>query len=103
MNTDRRGPTSAQLRGDISSGRTGDKVAAIDPAAVPLGTDDEAAGTPPSREAIAMARKAERSGDPGTSDASRAGGEGGWSAVVIWIGAVAVGVAISVIGFFVSG
>ena len=65
MTTDRRGPTSAQLRGDISSGRTGDKVAAIDPAAVPLGTDDEAAGTPPSREAIAMARKAERSGAPG--------------------------------------
>jgi hypothetical protein len=37
-----------QLRADIDSGRTGDKVAAPDPAMAPLGTDDEAAGTPPS-------------------------------------------------------
>ena len=52
-------PTTAQLRHDIDTGRTGEKVAAPDPAAAPLGTDDEAAGTPPSAEAVAMARDAE--------------------------------------------
>jgi len=38
------GPANAeQLRGQIDSGRTGDKVAMTDPAAAPLGSDDEAA------------------------------------------------------------
>ena len=36
--------TVDQLRHDIDSGRTSDKVAWPDPAAAPLGTDDEAAG-----------------------------------------------------------
>ena len=49
------GPTTAKLRHDIDRGRGGDKVDAIDPAAAPLGTDDEAAGTPPSREAVQIA------------------------------------------------
>ena len=35
-----------RLRVDIDRGRTGDKVDWPDPAAAPLGTDDEAAGTP---------------------------------------------------------
>lgn len=40
---------ASQLRQDIDRGRTGDKVdAAADPAVAPLGTDEEAAGTPPS-------------------------------------------------------
>ena len=51
--------TSAQLRDDIDRGLTGDKVAAADPAAAPLGTDEEAAGTPPSPEVIAEARDRE--------------------------------------------
>ena len=38
--------TPAQLKNDIDSGRMHDKVAAFDPAAAPLGTDEEAAGTP---------------------------------------------------------
>src|SRR5215204_6667022 len=58
-------PTAAQLKGDIDSGRTGDKVGVFDPALAPLGTDDEAAGAPPSREAIAMARRQERGGPAG--------------------------------------
>ena len=33
-----------RLRHDIDSGRTGDKIPVEDPAAAPLGTDDEAAG-----------------------------------------------------------
>jgi len=40
------GSTIEQLRSDIDHGRTGDKVEASDPAAAPLGTDEEAAGTP---------------------------------------------------------
>lgn len=42
-------PTSAaaRLRHAIDSGNTGDKVNYPDPAAAPLGTDDEAAGTTP--------------------------------------------------------
>ena len=36
----------SRLRADIDRGRTGDKTPGHDPAAAPLGTDDEAAGTP---------------------------------------------------------
>ena len=53
--------TVEQLRADIDSGRTGDKVSAPDPAKAPLGTADEAAGTPPSPEAIALTRRLETS------------------------------------------
>jgi len=49
-------PTSAMLKGDIDSGRTGDKNPVFDPGLSPLGTDDEAAGTPPSAFRIALAR-----------------------------------------------
>jgi succinate dehydrogenase / fumarate reductase cytochrome b subunit len=49
-------PTAQELKGAIDSGRTGDKVSFPDPGAAPLGTDDEAAGTPdtPSRVALAI-------------------------------------------------
>lgn len=53
------GSTTEQLRDDIDSGRTRDKVPARDPAAAPLGTDDEAAGTTPAPEVVANARHAE--------------------------------------------
>jgi hypothetical protein len=52
-------PTPSQLRHDIDRGRTGDKVSAADPAAVPLGTDEEAAGTPVPPAAVAHAREHE--------------------------------------------
>ena len=55
------GDTLEQLRADIDSGRTGDKVSAPDPAMAPLGTDEEAAGTPPSPAAIALTRRLETS------------------------------------------
>ncbi len=51
--------TTAQLKDDIDSGRTGDKVRHFDPAAAALGTDDEAAGTPPSGAAVARERRQE--------------------------------------------
>lgn len=38
-------------RDDIDHGRSGDKVSFPDPAAAPLGTDDEAAGQPPVADA----------------------------------------------------
>src|SRR4051812_38695647 len=50
---------TAQLRADIDSGRTGDKIGGFDPAAAPLGTDEEAAGTPLSAAEIEQARQLE--------------------------------------------
>jgi hypothetical protein len=52
--------TTAQLRDDIDRGRTGSKICVADPAAAPLGTDEEAAGTPPTGEAVQQARDYER-------------------------------------------
>jgi len=54
--------TADQLRHDIDRGRTGDKVSWPDPASVPLGTDEEAAGTPLAPGDVAAARRAERRG-----------------------------------------
>jgi hypothetical protein len=44
-----------EFRSKIDSGQTGDKMPWSDPAAAPLGTDDEAAGTPPTRAQVALA------------------------------------------------
>lgn len=46
----KRGANVAQLRDAIDRGRTGSKVPHPDPAAAPLGTDEEAAGTPPTAD-----------------------------------------------------
>ena len=51
--------TIDQLRDDIDRGRTGDKVNFSDPAAAPLGTDEEAAGTPLDATVVAMVRDRE--------------------------------------------
>ena len=52
-------PTSDRLRRDIDRGQGGDKVVHADQAAAPLGTDDEAAGTPPAAEEVALAQAQE--------------------------------------------
>src|SRR5215218_7847325 len=52
-------PTTAMLKGDIDSGRTGDKNPVFDPGLSPLGTDDEAGGTPPTPERVELARTEE--------------------------------------------
>lgn len=57
----RRGATTAELKDAIDRGRTGDKIHVLDAAAAPLGTDDEAAGTPPRPEAIAGTLRRETS------------------------------------------
>ena len=51
--------TAQELKGAIDSGRTGDKVASYDPGAAPLGTDDEAAGTPDTPERVALSMRQE--------------------------------------------
>jgi hypothetical protein len=51
--------TTAQLKADIDSGRTGDKNEVFDPGLSPLGTDDEAAGHTPSAERVNLARQQE--------------------------------------------
>src|SRR5690349_2280764 len=55
----RRMATTDRLKADIDSGRLGDKIAFPDPSAAPLGTDDEAAGSPPTPERVAEAREGE--------------------------------------------
>src|SRR3569833_1394157 len=50
-----------ELRIAIDQGKTGDKVAFPDPAAAPLGTDDEAAGYPPTRQQVRLASSIRRS------------------------------------------
>ncbi|MBV7410730.1 hypothetical protein [Maritimibacter sp. DP1N21-5] len=52
-----------QLRDEIDRGGTGDKVAYPDPAAAPLGTDDEAAGHPPDPEQVRRAAAVETARD----------------------------------------
>jgi hypothetical protein len=54
------GATAAQLKADIDSGLTGDKVGGFDPSAAPLGTDEEAGGAPHDPELIARMRAQER-------------------------------------------
>ena len=52
-------PNVAMLKGDIDSERTGDKNPVFDPGLSPLGTDDEAGGTPPTPEQVKLARTEE--------------------------------------------
>ena len=51
--------TSAMLKNDIDSGRTGEKVAVLDVGAAPLGTCEEASGTPLTPEQLAQLREME--------------------------------------------
>ena len=84
--------TTARLKDDIDSGRTEDKVANFDLATSPLGTDDEAAGTPPSAERIAVAEETEA--DPVRySDPQQ---KGGWSVYLLISVAIAAGVIVAI-------
>lgn len=73
--------TVDQLRDDIDRGLAADKVAVVDPAAAPLGTDDEAAGRPASRRRIGLAWRNEV--------ADRQVSEGGDNGVAIYLLAIA--------------
>lgn len=70
-----RGANPLELRRDIDKGLTGDKVDFPDPAAAPLGTDDEAAGTPITQAQLDAARRAERA--HGRQSEGKAAGDSG--------------------------
>jgi hypothetical protein len=84
-----RGSTTEQLRRDIDKGRAGSKIDYPDPAAAPLGTDDEAAGTPPSPAAVDAARRQETAASPVTPSPDRLDGSafvyGGIMAAVVGV------------------
>ena len=58
------GATAEQLRADIDNGRMSDMISGSHPATVPLGADEEAAGTPIPAATIAVARRQEPIGLP---------------------------------------
>ncbi|WP_137389361.1 hypothetical protein [Rhodoligotrophos defluvii] len=85
---ERASPNTDILRAAIDAGRTRDKVAGPDPAAAPLGTDDEAGGAPasPAEVEIALRNEAGRA----ASEPERTGLNKVWP----WLLAVLVVIAI---------
>jgi hypothetical protein len=73
-----------RLRAAIDSGATGDKVDFPDPAAAPLGADDEAAGFPPTRSQVQEA-EAREIGRTRSDDSGRGGRMGALAAMVLVI------------------
>jgi len=71
-----------QLRYAIDTGRTGDKVAFSDPAAAPLGTDDEAAGMTASAAEFRIAQ-ADQLDQPEASGPIRESMPRWWLAIVV--------------------
>lgn len=97
MEPTRAGSTTAQLKHDIDSGRTGDKVAASDVAMSPLGTDDEAGGRPNSPEIVSLARAQEaRTAKPGVD--RMPGAQEGGTKPLVWIILVIAVFAIVILG-----
>jgi hypothetical protein len=78
--------TTDRLRHDIDRGRGGDEVDNFDPAAAPLGTDDEAAGHSPTPAEIKLAHKHE----VGRKVSSESGGRDSDHGVAIWLAVVSV-------------
>lgn len=68
----RAGANPAQLKGDIDSGRTGDKIGGFDPAAAPLGTDAEAGGAATDPVLASATRAQERAGRPSSGKTNAA-------------------------------
>jgi hypothetical protein len=79
-------PNTAQLKDAIDSGKTGDKIAFPDPAAAPLGTDDEAAGTPPTPEQVRTALANEYRPRPATASRGAA-----WAPMVLVLVVAVIG------------
>lgn len=78
---------AARLRSAIDSGQTGDKVAGSDPAAAPLGTDEEASGVAPSPSAVAQALRNEVREET-SPKADYRSAEWGFMAAIILIGMI---------------
>ncbi|MGE3916843.1 MAG: hypothetical protein AB7F78_14220 [Hyphomicrobiaceae bacterium] len=85
-------PTASQLRSTIDRGAARDKVASLDPAAAPLGTDDEAAGAPPTPEQVEMAMRHEARRQPVEPQGGWGpkAGSGFWIAVAAGAGVLAI-------------
>lgn len=89
-------PTAAQLKGDIDSGRTGDKVAHVDVGAAMLGTCEEAGGAPPTPQEVKLARTNEAASER-VRDAADPHGERSWT-LPLYGGIVVAICAVLVIG-----
>lgn len=92
-------PTVAQLKGDIDSGRTGDKVAHTDIGAAMLGTCDEAGGTPPTPQQVKLARENEAASEQ-VREVADPHGKRPWT-MPLYIGVVAAICAILIVGMLV--
>ena len=88
-----RGAAAAELREAIDAGRTGDKVPGSDPATVPLGTDDEAAGTPPTPAEVSRALRQETAGPQVRPPREHMGAAWVLVAVTVLVGLVVLGFA----------
>lgn len=87
-----------RLRAQIDAGRTRDKVAFADPAAAPLGTDDEAAGhRPAARPAHAAGARPTTTGS-GTDERGRTYDDRGTSVPGVSFMTAIVGLLIAIIG-----
>ena len=75
----RDGATTEQIRHNIDQGRSGDKVRGSDPAVAPLGTDEEAAGTPIDPAVLKDVRDREARFTKPTDD------QGDFSGVLAWV------------------
>lgn len=94
-------PTSAQLKGDIDSGGTGDKVSHGDVGAAPLGTCDEAGGTPPTPQRVKLARSNEAASER-VREAADVHGTRSWT-LALYSGAIgAVGLTLA-LGIWLTG
>ena len=85
-----------RLRAAIDQGRTADKVDFPDPAAAPLGTDDEAAGRPPSAREVDLALAHETAPQIASAAASRRPDLAGrrsapWLMALVVVGLVLIG------------
>ena len=90
---DSENPTSAQLKADIDSGRTGDKASHGDVGAAPLGTCDEAGDTPPTPQRIKLARETEAASEQ-VRAAADVHGKRSWVMPVFYSAIVAIPVVI---------
>lgn len=89
------GPYADSLRAAIDAGKTGDKIAFPDPAAAPLGADDEAAGHPPAPQAVRMAQRSEI-----VASATRQPVMGAFIAMVLFI--IFAGASFILVGYLAS-
>jgi hypothetical protein len=84
--------TTEQLRIAIDQGAAGEKVDVTDPAAAPLGTDDEAAGTPNSRAQVRMAAALEVRTRPSSQRQRTSGIGAAW-----WLIGITVAIGVSIV------